>query len=166
MDPDHVERNARTIIRNELPMFRVYVVASGLIYLAIQAIELIPIMLMQIIIDQFIPDKNVERLLFYILLFCGLPMITTVLAGAYRQHLAIIAQKMGIKLALKGFENLMYQPVSYFDKENSVELATYCRAESMKYVMFWLMDIPHLIHGSRSRNRKGGLYLHGYNTVS
>lgn len=51
---------------------------------------------------------------------------------------------MGLQLAIRGFQNLIAQPVSYFDGKNSSELAAHCRQESMKYITFWMIDVPQL----------------------
>lgn len=134
----------RTVIK-ELPHFWAYSILSGIISLLIQTIGLVPTILMQQIIDRFIPNKDLRAISIFILLFCIIPLFATMLSAIYRYKLAIVCRKMGLKLAIKGFENLTYQSVSYFDKENSSELAAYCRGEAMKYIVFWMIDIPQLI---------------------
>ena len=134
----------RTVIK-ELPHFWTYSILSGIISLLIQTIGLVPTILMQQIIDRFIPNKDLRAISIFILLFCIIPLFATMLSAIYRYKLAIVCRKMGLKLAIKGFENLTYQSVSYFDKENSSELAAYCRGEAMKYIVFWMIDIPQLI---------------------
>ena len=134
----------RTVIK-ELPHFWAYSILSGIISLLIQTIGLVPTILMQQIIDRFIPNKDLRAISIFILLFCIIPLFATMLSALYRYKLAIVCRKMGLKLAIKGFENLTYQSVSYFDKENSSELAAYCRGEAMKYIVFWMIDIPQLI---------------------
>ena len=51
---------------------------------------------------------------------------------------------MGAELTLLAGEKLVYQPISYFKDKNSAELAMYCSSESMKYIVFWLFDMPEL----------------------
>ena len=134
----------RTVIK-ELPHFWAYSILSGIISLLIQTIGLVPTILMQQIIDRFIPNKDLRAISIFIFLFCIIPLFATMLSAIYRYKLAIVCRKVGLKLAIKGFENLTYQSVSYFDKENSSELAAYCRGEAMKYIVFWMIDIPQLI---------------------
>ena len=100
---------------------------------------------MQQIIDKWIPNADLKMISYSIIVFCFIPIISTVMAAVYRYYLALICRKTGLFLSIKGFSNLIYQPVSYFDKSNSSELASYCRGEAMRYVSFWLMDIPQLI---------------------
>ncbi len=138
------ERIVRKTVRKSLPNFWLYAAFSGILSFVIQVIGLVPTILMQRIIDFFIPNKELNMIILYIALFCCIPLTATLLSAIYNYRTAIICRKMGLKLAMKGFENLIYQPVSYFDKENSAELATYCRGESMKYVVFWMIDIPRL----------------------
>lgn len=139
------EKRLRKEIRHLLPRFWLYATFSGIISLMIQVIGLIPTILMQRIIDRYIPNKEVKMIVLYIILFCCIPLAATLLSGFYRYQIAIICRNMGLQLAIKGFTNLTYQPVSYFDKENSSELATYCRGESIQYIVFWMIDIPQLI---------------------
>ena len=51
---------------------------------------------------------------------------------------------MGAELTLLAGEKLVYQPISFFKDKNSSELASYCSSESMKYIVFWLFDMPEL----------------------
>ena len=99
---------------------------------------------MQTIIDRLIPQKDLNGIIIAILLFCVIPFTATLLSAAYRYQLANVCRRMGLKLAIRGFENLICQPVAYFDRENSAELASYCRGEAMKYIVFWMIDIPQL----------------------
>lgn len=55
-----------------------------------------------------------------------------------------VAYTMGAELTLLAGEKLIYQPVSFFQDKQSSELATYCSSESMKYIVFWLFDMPEL----------------------
>lgn len=130
------EKTVRKLVINELPHFWGYSILSGIISLIIQMIGLLPTILMQKIIDELIPNKDLKAIVTYILLFCTIPLIAAVLSAGYRYQLAMVCRKMGLRLAIRGFENLTYQSVAYFDKENSSELASYCRGESMKYIVF------------------------------
>ena len=139
------ERNARKMVMRQIPYFRWHSVFSCSMSLVLQLIALIPVIIMQQIIDEWIPGGNTYMILLSIVSFCMIPVISTVLSAIYRYYLAMICRKTGLYLSIKGFRNLVYQPLSYFDKHNSSELASYCRSEAMKYVSFWLMDIPQLI---------------------
>ena len=89
------EKAVRKTVIRELPHFWTYSVLSGVISLLIQVIGLVPTVLMQQIIDRFIPDKNGKAIAFFILLFCMIPLLATVLSAFYRYKLAIICRNMG-----------------------------------------------------------------------
>ena len=139
------EKNVRRIVIKELPHFWLFCVLSAVMALAIQIIGLIPPILMQRIIDVAIPSKSARDILLSILWFCIIPICATSLSTFYQYILAISCRRFGQSLSMKGFQNLLYQPLSYFDSVNSSELATYCRQEAMNYVIFWIIDIPQLI---------------------
>ncbi len=139
------EKKVRRIVINNLPHFWLFCVLSVFMALLIQIIGLIPPLLMQRIIDVMIPSKSTQEVLTSILWFCIIPVCATSFSTFYRYILAISCRKFGQSLSIKGFENLLYQPLTYFTSVNSSELASFCRTEALNYVVFWIMDIPKLI---------------------
>ena len=109
------ERSVRKTVIQSLPGFWGYMALSTALFLLIQLIALVPSILMQQVIDRFIPNKQIDKIVLYIILFCALPLLATIMTTAYRYGLAIICRKLGLKLAIRGFENLIRQPVAYFD---------------------------------------------------
>lgn len=144
MNTTSTERQVRRQVIQSLPGFWGYAVLSAIIFLAIQLIALIPTVLMQRVIDQLIPQQQIGQIVFTIILFCVIPLASTILSTLYRYGLAILCRKLGLKLAIRGFQNLIAQPVSYFDGKNSSELAAHCRQESMLYITFWMIEVPQL----------------------
>lgn len=151
------EKSIRRMVMRELPYFWLHCIVSGVIALLIQIIGLIPPIIMQRIIDNSIPSKNTRDILIAIIWFCAIPLLSTALTTFYKYRLAIVCRKFGQQLSIRGFRNLVYQPISYFDHENSSELATYCRNEALSYVIFWVIDIPQLISAIL-----GGLIIWSY----
>ena len=144
MNTISTERQVRRQVIQSLPGFWGYAALSAIIFLAIQLIALIPTVLMQRVIDQLIPQRQIGQIVFTIVLFCLIPLAATILSTLYRYGLAILCRKLGLKLAIRGFQNLIAQPVSYFDGKNSSELAAHCRQESMQYITFWMIEVPQL----------------------
>ena len=144
MNTISTERQVRRQVIQSLPGFWGYAALSAIIFLAIQLIALIPTVLMQRVIDQLIPQRQIGQIVFTIVLFCLIPLAATILSTLYRYGLAILCRKLGLKLAICGFQNLIAQPVSYFDGKNSSELAAHCRQESMQYITFWMIEVPQL----------------------
>lgn len=140
----NTEKQVRKLVMIKLPKFWLYVVFSFVFALVIQLIALIPPILMKNIIDIYIPDKNMNKAIISIFIFALIPIITTTCSTFYNYCLNIAGRKMGQILTIMGFEKLIYQPIEYFDKNNSSELASYCKSEAMSYVVFWIFDIPQL----------------------
>ncbi|MBO5110104.1 MAG: ABC transporter ATP-binding protein [Clostridia bacterium] len=138
------EKKARKIVINQLPNFKINVLLSFIIALAIQLIGLIPPLLMQYIIDDYIPNNKVSETIYTIGLFVLIPIVSTVSSSLYNYTINVRGRKFGQKLTLMAMEKILYQPMKYFDRHNSSELAAYCKSEAMGYVVFWIFDIPQL----------------------
>lgn len=107
MNTTSTERQVRRQVIQSLPGFWGYAVLSAIIFLAIQLIALIPTVLMQRVIDQLIPQQQIGQIVFTIVLFCLIPLAATILSTLYRYGLAILCRKLGLKLAIRGFQNLI-----------------------------------------------------------
>jgi len=139
------EKKIRKLIFEQLPHFGLTVFCSVILALIIQIVIFIPTLLMQHTIDIYIPNKDVNGIVLSIALFCAIPFVVTAFSTIYKYFLAIVCRKMGFVLSTIGFQNLLNQPINYFEKNNSSELASYCRTEAMKYIVFWVIEIPRLI---------------------
>ena len=151
------ESSVRRQVVATIPHFKLCVFTSFALALLVQLVALVPPMLMEYLMDVAVPAGNVRSILTALLWFCLLPLISTSFQALYRYFLAMAGRKMGCKLFMDGFEKLLEQPVSYFERENSAELASYCRSEAMEYVMFWLFDLPTLF-----ASLAGGLVIFAY----
>lgn len=138
------ERIVRRVLISTLPRFWFYSILSFLCALAIQIICLIPPILMGKVIDQYIPEKDMQKALLSIIIFATIPIIVTLFTTFYNYCLNVVGRKMGQKLMLLGFEKIVFQPMNYFDKHNSAEIASYSKTEAMRYVVFWIFDLPQL----------------------
>ena len=141
------EKKIRQDIIKKIPKFKYYVTISLLLASIIQLISLIPPLIMRNIIDIYIPDGNLQQTLTSIVFFVLIPVVSTLLSTYYNYLITVIARNSGRNLIGQAFEKIIYQPMKYFDKNNSAEIATYCKTEAMNYVVFWLMTIPQLIAG-------------------
>ena len=139
------ESSVRRQVVANIPHFKLCVFTSFALALLVQLVALVPPMLMEYLMDVAVPAGNVRSILTALLWFCLLPADLHSFQALYRYFLAMAGRKMGCKLFMDGFEKLLEQPVSYFERENSAELASYCRSEAMEYVMFWLFDLPTLV---------------------
>lgn len=135
-------------IYQRIPHFSIYIMLSFIFALAVQLISLVPPLIMQRIIDQLIPAGNLRDVAVSVVFFIAIPIVMTAGNTFYKYLLAVVARKSGRALTLQAFANVLHQRMPYFDKTNSSELATFIRQETMKYVMFWLADLPQLVANS------------------
>ncbi|MCD8050017.1 MAG: ABC transporter ATP-binding protein/permease, partial [Clostridia bacterium] len=141
------ERKVRKILVGGMPAFWGYVVFSFVFALAIQGINLIPPILMGEVIDKYIPNSDLKTAAVCIGVFTLIPIISTALNTIYNYSINIVGRKMGQYLTLLGFERIIERPIDYFDNQNSAEVVSYCKKDSMNYVLFWIMDMPKLFAG-------------------
>lgn len=129
----------------EIPHFKGYMALSLVLAVLVQLIGLVPAIIMKKIIDQQIPAGNLREIFWSVGLFVLIPVLMTGVNTFYKYLLAVIARKSGRALTLKAFTNVLQQELAYFAENASGELATFIRQETMKYVMFWLADLPQLV---------------------
>lgn len=138
------EKKVRRMVICELPHFRLYAALSLLSALTLQLTGLLPPFLMERVIDRYIPARALRPAVASIGLFALIPTVTILGNTLYQYWLAVVGRRYGGELTARGFQALVCQPMSYFDTQNSGELASYCKSEAMGYILFWLFDIPQL----------------------
>ena len=138
------EKKIRGMIRKELPHFKLLFCFSFLSSIIIKLISLITGLLMKDIVDRWIPEGNLKNCLLYISLFIFIPVLLTISNAVYQYIVIVNGRNMSKRLSTLGFEKQVYQPLTYFDQNKSAELASYCRSESTKYILFWIMDVPRI----------------------
>lgn len=137
-------KNVNQIIRSNLPHFSAYIVMSFFLSAVMRILALIPAILMKNIIDIYIPEADISAMVWNILLFGAIPLLNGLITAWYRKKTILLGRNMGHFLFAKCFEKILYQPMRYYDENNSSEMASYCRAEAMEYVLLWITDIPQL----------------------
>ena len=132
------------IIKKLIPNLNMYAIVSFFADLLIRLLYLIPPILMQKIVDEYIPNKDSLSTIKTIMLFSLIPVIIAVFTTLYNYRLAIIGRNTGRRISNYGIKKLLNQPLSYFYDKNSVELAEYCSANAMKYTLLWISELPKL----------------------
>lgn len=141
------EKMVRRLVIREMPHFWFYAVVSFFAALLLQIVELFPPFIMGKIVDEYIPGGDVQKIGISIALLVGIPTIAILGKTLYHYMLNVVGRKFGCELTIMGFRTLIHQPMDYFDQHNSGELAAYCKSEAMKYVTFWLFDVPQTLAG-------------------
>ena len=117
-----------------------FMIFSSIIYIIISAISLISPYVMGIILDDFIPNRNLNGLIIGIILFITLPFISVGLNLFYNYIMIKLVRNKGNDLSIDVMSKLIYQDYTYFDKENSLELLSYVSKEIVGYLNFYVIS--------------------------
>ena len=123
---------------------RKYQILSIILYLLVQIISLITPLLMGFVIDEYIPNKEINKIIFGVILFVSIPLISVILQSLYNYLIIKFGRKKGNDIAIEIMRKMIYQDNSYFDKENSLELLSYSSKEAVGFVNFYINDMSKL----------------------
>lgn len=123
---------------------RKYQILSIILYLLVQIISLITPLLMGFVIDEYIPNKEINKIIFGVILFVSIPLISVSLQSLYNYLIIKFGRKKGNDIAIEIMRKMIYQDNSYFDKENSLELLSYSSKEAVGFVNFYINDMSKL----------------------
>ena len=120
---------------------RKYQIISIILYLLVQILSLITPLLMGFVIDEYIPNKEINKIIFGVILFVSIPLISVSLQSLYNYLIIKFGRKKGNDIAIEIMRKMIYQDNSYFDRENSLELLSYSSKEAVGYVNFYINDM-------------------------
>ena len=123
---------------------RKYQILSIILYLLVQIISLITPLLIGFVIDEYIPNKEINKIIFGVILFVSIPLISVSLQSLYNYLIIKFGRKKGNDIAIEIMRKMIYQDNSYFDRENSLELLSYSSKEAVGYVNFYINDMSKL----------------------
>lgn len=123
---------------------RKYQILSIILYLLVQMLSLITPLLMGFVIDEYIPNKEINKIIFGVILFVSIPLISVSLQSLYNYLIIKFGRKKGNYIAIEIMRKMIYQDNSYFDRENSLELLSYSSKEAVGYVNFYINDMSKL----------------------
>ncbi|MDO4605193.1 MAG: ABC transporter ATP-binding protein [Helcococcus sp.] len=117
-------------------------IISFVIFIVLQMTTLIPPIIMKNIVDSYIPNKNLKFVFIGILVFILIPFTYILVQAIFNYITIVFARNSGNKLSIDILKNLINQKKSFFNKENSVELATYASKEAVSYINFYVSELP------------------------
>lgn len=117
-------------------------IISFIIFILLQLITLVPPIIMKNIVDEYIPKNSLDKIFLGIFLFVLIPFTYIIIQAIFNYITIVFARKNGNKLSIDILSNLINQNKSFFDKNNSVELATYASKESVNYINFYVSELP------------------------
>ena len=121
-----------------------YQILSIILYLLVQLLSLITPLIMGLVIDEYIPNKEINKIIFGVILFVSIPLISVSLQSLYNYLIIKFGRKKGNDIAVEIMRKMIYQDNSYFDKENSLELLSYSSKEAVGFVNFYINDMSKL----------------------
>lgn len=117
-------------------------IISFVIFIVLQLVTLVPPIIMKNIVDGYIPTKDVNKIYLGIFIFVLIPFVYILVQAIFNYITIVFARNSGNKLSIDILKNLVNQKKSFFDKENSVELATFTSRESVNYINFYVSELP------------------------
>lgn len=116
-------------------------VLSVVLFALIQMLSLVSPWLMGVIIDQYIPARDFGKIYGGIALFVIVPFASILLQTLYNYFTIKYVRKKGNQWSLKIMEKLIYQDMSFYDHENSLELLSYAGKEAVSYLNFHVAEM-------------------------
>lgn len=116
-----------------------------LIGIILQLLELIPTIILQQMIDLFLPNQQMGAILVGILLLIIVPIIVATLTLCQKVMINSRAKIMGNQLSVTIFKKLLSQPVTFYQENNSNELLSYCNKNFYSYLLFWMSEFPSVL---------------------
>ncbi len=94
-----------------LPMKKIIPISiiSFLLSTLLQLVSLIPTILIPKVLDEYIPNGEIGKVLFCIIFFCGTPTVVTMGYNLYQYYLMLESRKLVAQINLKCFETLILQ---------------------------------------------------------
>ncbi len=125
-------------------------VTSFLLSMLLQAVSLIPVMMMPAVVDTYIPAGETGKVVCSILAFCGIPVLVTFGHNWYQYYLMLQSRRLIARVNLECFDKLIHQPMAFFDENHSAELAKKASADIVSYIAVWTIDLPKLMSNAVS----------------
>lgn len=149
-----IEMSAHRIRHRGVSLFRRKVAGiaamSFFLSMLLQTVSLIPMLMMPAVIDSYIPDGEMGKVVLSILAFCGIPVLVTFGYNWYQYYLMLQSRRLIAQVNLECFDKLIHQPMAFFDENHSSELARKASADIVSYIAVWTIDLPKLLSHAAS----------------
>lgn len=126
----------------KLTRFIYFGVSIGLI---LQIMNLIPSVVLQRMIDDYIPMRQLNAIYSGIAILIIIPLISTTFILFQKVWINSKAKSMGHQLSLTLFNKLMNQSLDFYQRNNSNELLSYCNKNFYSYLLFWMSEFPSVV---------------------
>lgn len=113
-----------------------------LVFTITKILSLLPPLIMQKVIDEFIPNQDIKGIIFGIILFVSIPAIYILSQILFNYFSIKFARNKGNDIAMQITKNIVNQDLEFFDRQNSVELVTNSSKEATGYINFYISELP------------------------
>lgn len=124
---------------------RKYYWLSSVVYTLLRAIAMVSPWLMKKIIDQAIPNKSMDSALVYILLFCAIPVLITLIDVCYFRWINGVIWSHSLRVNQRVFSNMLAKPLSYFSEKKSGELLNLYKSDLTRLYAYYMIERPKIV---------------------
>lgn len=124
---------------------RLFTYVSLALFIVIQILTLVSPLIMRDILDNLIPDADTSGIIVATLIMVSLPFIIVILNTVYNYFSIKFARNKGNDIAIDLLDKVVHQKLSFFKKQNSMELVSYLSKEAVTYVSFYIRELPKYI---------------------
>lgn len=125
-----------------------FIYLGVIIGLSLQIMNLIPSVVLQRMIDDYLPMGQLSSIYSGIVIIIVIPLISATLILVQKVWINSKAKSMGHQLSVTIFNKLMNQSLDFYQKNNSNELLSYCNKNFYSYLLFWMSEFPSMIVNS------------------
>lgn len=125
-----------------------FIYLGVLIGLSLQIMNLIPSVVLQRMIDDYLPTSQLSAIYSGIAILVVIPLISATLILFQKVWINSKAKSMGHQLSVTIFNKLMNQSLDFYQQNNSNELLSYCNKNFYSYLLFWMSEFPSVVVNS------------------
>lgn len=122
-----------------------FIILGVIVGLLLQLLNLVPTVVLQKMIDEYLPTKQIQPIIIGILLLIIVPVIVASLTLWQKVRINSKAKMMGNRLSVTIFNKLLNQTLDFYQSHNSNELLSYCNKNFYSYLLFWMSEFPGVI---------------------
>lgn len=102
-------------------------------------------LLMKVIVDDAIPSQDFNSVILWIILFCSIPIATTLVDVLYFRWINGVIWNNSLKVNHRVFTNMIDQPLSYFSEKDTGELINLYKSDVTQLYSYYLIERPKLV---------------------
>lgn len=122
-----------------------YYYISSVVYTLLRVLAMTSPLLMKVIVDDAIPSQDFNSVILWIILFCSIPIATTLVDVLYFRWINGVIWNNSLKVNHRVFTNMIDQPLSYFSEKDTGELINLYKSDVTQLYSYYLIERPKLV---------------------